>query len=234
MQASLILGTNPFFQAYYYSDFLGKLIFISLIVISALSWIIAIYKFLLLEQAKRESYAFEKLFQKNKALPLSIDNFSFSPYGVLYLTMQKQTVDLIKKNERFSQNNTTSLTPADIDIISSHLVTTIAKETKKCEKQLYILSTIAALAPLLGLLGTVWGILTTFAGMSDHAALSHTMLSGISLALTTTVLGLVTAIPSLFAHNFIKNSIAHFEVEMENFATEILSSIELQYRRVDL
>src|SRR4029078_12125978 len=109
-------------------------------------------------------------------------------------------------------------------------------QVKHLEKNLYILSTTVSLAPFLGLLGTVWGILTTFSEMqSKTAGSTHQMvLGGLSLALATTVLGLLDAIPALIGYNYLKNTIRDLEVDMEGFSTEILASVELQYRQVDI
>ena len=63
---------------------------------------------------------------------------------------------------------------------------------------------------------------------------SHAILGGLSLALATTVLGLVDAIPALIGYNYLKNSIRDFELDMEGFAHETLASVEMQYRKVDL
>jgi biopolymer transport protein TolQ len=91
------------------------------------------------------------------------------------------------------------------------------------------------LAPFLGLLGTVWGILTTFSEMTTQSGGGHqAILSGLSLALATTVLGLVDAIPALIGYNYLKNTIQEFETEMGEFAHLALASIELQYRKVDV
>jgi biopolymer transport protein TolQ len=105
-------------------------------------------------------------------------------------------------------------------------------QTKKLEKNLYVLSTIVSLAPFIGLLGTVWGILITFSSMQSHmAGGSQGILEGLSLALTTTVLGLVDAIPALIGYNYLKNSARDFRVEMENFNTSLVSAVEMQYKR---
>jgi biopolymer transport protein TolQ len=112
----------------------------------------------------------------------------------------------------------------------------VATQTKTLEKNLFLLSTVVSLAPFLGLLGTIWGILTTFSELQSHTAGgTHQMvLGGLSLALATTVLGLLDAIPALIGYNYLKNAIREFQTEMEGFANEILASIEMQYRKVDV
>lgn len=240
-----LLGSNPFFEAYIYSDFLGRSIFLALIFLSICTWVVLIYKLRITYGARRSARAFQHAFKTQRQSPLSLDYSTHSsnrlnPFLFLYLTLREQTIDVLNKNRRFAQGatgkETTSpcLSPSDIDLVASHLTTAITVQTNHLESNLYLLSTIVSLGPFLGLLGTVWGILTTFSQLQLQTGGTHqAVLGGLSLALATTVLGLVDAIPALVGYNYLKNTIRDFEVEMETFSTEILSSIELQYRQVD-
>ena len=120
--------------------------------------------------------------------------------------------------------------------MESHLASAISTQVKALDSHLYLLSTIVSLGPFLGLLGTVWGILTTFASMQMQTGggAQQMVLGGLSLALATTVLGLIDAIPALVGYNYLKNAIRDFEVDMETFSNQILASVELQYRQVDI
>lgn len=70
------------------------------------------------------------------------------------------------------------------------------------ERNLNILGTMAAAGPLLGLLGTVWGIMDSFSGMAKTGSAAPAVVaSGVAEALVTTVAGLVIAIPSLILYN---------------------------------
>ncbi len=187
---------------------------------------------------------FYKFFGKYKNNPLNLENEGnfkkngTNPFYDLYVVLKKYTVEILNKNHRFGAEDekVSYLSTSDIDCIASHLDSTIDFQTKNLEKNLFILATIVGLAPLLGLLGTVWGILTTFSELQSHAVAStnQMVLGGISLALTTTVLGLLNAIPALIAYNYLKSSIRNFQTEMEGFSNEMLSSVEMQYRKVDL
>ncbi|MBA3720878.1 MAG: MotA/TolQ/ExbB proton channel family protein [Parachlamydiaceae bacterium] len=254
---TIILGANPFFDAYIQSDMLGKFIFIALYALSVCSWVILIHKIWLTHQVKKSALRFHEAFQLQKLNPLSLDfdNLSqkkaINPFLDLYKVLKKQSLDLLAKNRHFSQQATNissintnansihpsqnSLSLSDIDFVASHLSATVASQVKFLEKHLYILSTTVSLAPFLGLLGTVWGILMTFSALqSQSAGSTHQMvLGGLSLALATTVLGLLDAIPALIGYNYLKNSIRDFATDMEGFSNEILASVELQYRKVD-
>lgn len=75
-------------------------------------------------------------------------------------------------------------------------------EFSRMERGLFLLDSVVAVAPLIGLFGTVYGLFTLFpesGGLPDQATLTR----GVGLALTTTMLGLFVAMPSLFANNFI-------------------------------
>lgn len=243
----LIAVSNPFIDAYIHSDGLGKVIFIGLIALSVFTWIILIHKTLMTYRAKKNSQQFYEAFQLQRINPLGLDCDHVqrkplpNPFRDLYLVLKKHTIDILNKNRRFGEKSAVSgqeayLSPSDIDIVDSHLQSMIANQTKNLEKNLFILATIVSLAPFLGLLGTVWGILTTFSELQAQSAGStHQMvLGGLSLALATTVLGLIDAIPALIGYNYLKNSIRDLETEMEGFSTEILASVEMQYRKVDV
>lgn len=243
-----ILAGNPFFEAYLESDLLGKLIFIALYALSICSWIVLLHKLWLTHQAKKYAYRFHETFQMQKANPLSLDCETLSqkkninPFLDLYRVLKRQTLDLLAKNRHFAQaaeSNTSSnasLSLSDIDFVASYLSTQMSAQVKHLEKNLYILSTTVSLAPFLGLLGTVWGILTTFSEMQTQHSGGGThqmVLSGLSLALATTVLGLIDAIPALIGYNYLKNEIRDFTMEMEGFSNDILAAVELQYRKVE-
>jgi biopolymer transport protein TolQ len=252
-----VLNSNPFFESYLQSDLLGKLIFLSLYALSICSWSLLIYKGWVTYQAKTQAFRFYEAFQLQRLNPLSLDcdhlnkkNKVINPFLNIYQVLKKQSLEVLAKNRHFSKeapveanasyiNQSTAiptyLSLSDIDYVASHLSTQVTQQVKELEKNLYILSTTVSLAPFLGLLGTVWGILMTFADMQSKVANNtHDMvLGGLSMALATTVLGLLDAIPALIGYNYLKNSIRDFTVEMEGFSNEVLAAVELQYRKVD-
>jgi biopolymer transport protein TolQ len=235
-----VLAANPFFESYLASDFFGKLIFLGLIALSIVSWIVLIYKGIMIRQTKINAYLFQQRFleqQKNCAsAPLAVDlialpcSKSQNPFLDLYVLLKKQAIALLNKDPNGQEHP--KLSVCDLDSLSETLHSETALQTKKLEKNLYLLSTVVSLAPFLGLLGTVWGILITFSNMQAQlAGGSQGILEGLSLALTTTVLGLVDAIPALIGYNYLKNTTRDFRVDMESFNTTMVSAVEMQYKR---
>ena len=88
------------------------------------------------------------------------------------------------------------------------------------ERYLTTLGTIASISPLLGLLGTVIGMIRVFAAlMRDQAADVTVLAGGISEALVTTAAGLTVAIPALMFHRYLLRKVDDLTVEMEHQAT---------------
>jgi biopolymer transport protein TolQ len=232
-----LLVSNPFINAFTQSDYLGKLIFIALIAASIISWIIICYKCWFIYQAKKSSLQFYSLFQRHTRDPLGIvidpppKIIPINPFLHLYALLKKQTIDLLHKN-RQQHNNQLHLSNQDIHLIESHLLSGMNTQLQQLESNLFILPLIVSLGPFLGLLGTVWGILDSFSELQGGAGINNqAILGGISLALATTVLGLIDAIPALIGYSYLKNSVRTFTTEMECFSHEMLTAVELHHRQ---
>lgn len=242
----IFLGSNAFIDAYVQSDWLGKMIFIGLLALSICSWVLIAHKAWITHLARKHSVLFYKAFETQRMNPLGLESEQSrrgqpNPFFDLYYVLKRYTLEVLNKNRRFGQQNgqedgaVSYMSPTDIDFVQSHLMAMVANQTKFLEKNLFILSTIVSLAPFLGLLGTVWGILTTFSELQSQTGGAHNaVLGGISLALATTVLGLIDAIPALIGYNYLKNTVRDFQTDMEGFSNELLASVEIYYRKVDV
>ncbi|HEX2578992.1 MAG TPA: MotA/TolQ/ExbB proton channel family protein [Rhabdochlamydiaceae bacterium] len=245
-----ILGSlNAFVIAYTQSDFFGKLIILGLIALSMLCWLILLYKTWIMRQVCQLSSSFQKAVTESKTPVLTLDLAQLPqartkttphPFANIYNSVKQKTIEVLNKNHYFiSQTVGTKapvyLSPSDLELLESHVTATISAQNKSLEKNLYLLSTIVTLAPFMGLLGTVWGILMTFSGLQDGGAISsnHSILGGLSTALATTVMGLIIAIPALISYNYLKNALRNYASDMDDFLTLLLSNIELQYRKVE-
>ena len=103
------------------------------------------------------------------------------------------------------------------------LETKARREIAKLERGLVILEIIVGIAPLLGLVGTVYGLIILFGGLSQNALGDYSELArGIGLALNSTLLGLLIAIPSLIAWSYYTKKVETLTVEMETICDEFL------------
>lgn len=102
------------------------------------------------------------------------------------------------------------------------------------ERYLNALGTIAAMAPLLGLLGTVFGMIQIFSAfMGDGMANAPQLAGGISKALVTTASGLIVAIPAVFFHRYLLRRVDELVVAMEQEAIKLVEMVQGD-REVDL
>jgi len=106
---------------------------------------------------------------------------------------------------------------------------TIGREMERLERWMVFLASVGSVAPFIGLFGTVWGIMNSFAAI---AGMQNTNLAvvapGIAEALFATAIGLVAAIPPVLAYNKITTDLARFAGRMESFATEFAAILSRQ------
>jgi biopolymer transport protein ExbB len=111
---------------------------------------------------------------------------------------------------------------ANPDFKTEKLLLDLAKDkvytfSHNLEKGLNTIKIIATIAPLLGLLGTVVGVLSAFQAIAAHGLNDPTIFaSGISMALITTVGGLIVAIPHFISYNYLSGWLTSFEVKLED------------------
>ncbi len=95
------------------------------------------------------------------------------------------------------------------------------------ERYLNTLGTIASAAPLLGLLGTVIGMMRMFLGILDHGIGDMTQLAGgIGQALVTTAAGICVAIPALVFHRYFRGLVTAYTIEMERQAMALIDTLD--------
>jgi len=102
------------------------------------------------------------------------------------------------------------------------------QEVPRLEKYIKILATIAHIAPLLGLLGTVAGMAKAFQVIQMKAVMLNPvntadLAGGIWQALLTTAAGLIVAIPAIVAYHYLVSKVQDFVLEMERSATELIN-----------
>jgi len=106
-------------------------------------------------------------------------------------------------------------------------------EVLRLESGLFILEIIVGIAPLLGLLGAVAGLVKVFSAFGANAAATdpHLMAKGISEALSTTIVGLAIAIPSLIAYSYFSKKVETMASDMESLVSELLAKCYYQKQR---
>lgn len=94
---------------------------------------------------------------------------------------------------------------------------------RRIEKNIGVISTIATISPMLGLFGTVTGMMKSFSGLSKVGPVAHDLLAhGIAEALITTAFGLLVAIPSWIFYNYMISKVDYYLKEIEFVANSLM------------
>lgn len=207
--ASTLSPIALFLQA----DVIVRIVMVGLIIASVWTWGIIVAQSFKLRRAARDSAQLEREFWQAH----DIDAFAQANRGsnapsakVVSAGLAEWRLSTAKRNiDREGTRNrlTTSLGAA------------VSAEIDRLIDPLNYLATVAAVAPFIGLFGTVWGIMRSFSNIAGQQNTSLAVVApGISEALFATALGLFAAIPSLIAYNVLSHWINRLEARLTRFA----------------
>lgn len=118
------------------------------------------------------------------------------------------------------------LSPASIALIKGVAEENLSRQSQEIEQSMGFLAAGASLAPLLGLLGTVTGVLFSFQSMAERGSVNLSAVApGLSSAMLTTVVGIIVAIPSVVSYNILLSSIRRLHITLDGFTDELLGRI---------
>lgn len=207
----------------------GKITIGTLIIVSLFSWTVILTKVRQLWIARREGKRFFESYRAERN-PLELfrrqESFEGAPAFHLYQAGAEE-LEFHLKNHAVVVGKESRISSASFDTVKVALERTASAEALALEKGMVVLSTAVAGGPFIGLLGTVWGVMETFSGVARANSASLTaMAPGVAGALIATVIGLLVAIPAMFAYNFMVTSIRAITQELDNFAAEYATAIE--------
>ena len=124
-----------------------------------------------------------------------------------------------------------ALTAHEMGLVKALSEHVLDEEEIRVEYGMGAIATVVALAPMLGLLGTVWGVLEAFARMGTAGDVTiQTMAPAISSALVTTVVGLIVAIPGVLLHTHLNAMVRGMMSDMEGFTDDLTGRIALEFQ----
>ncbi len=229
----------------------GKITCLVLLLLSLFSWTIIITKLRQLLIARAATKKFLAAYASTRD-PLDIqkrgENFDGAPAFALYERGAEEVLYHLKNNpvefkgvtipqgvgdgntDFVAKANTTKISTASYEAVKVVLEEAAAAQAMSLEKGMIVLSTAVAGGPFIGLLGTVWGVMSTFASIAENNSASlTTMAPGVAAALVATVTGLLVAIPAMFGYNFMVTTVRHITQELDGFATRYANQIEHAY-----
>lgn len=117
---------------------------------------------------------------------------------------------------------------SQFSIMKDQMEKTVSEEVQKTDRYLVFLAVTGSTCPLLGLLGTVWGITHAFADIGKMGTASLNVVApGIAEALITTIWGIAVALPGVVGYNYFSNRNRQFEDQAYNFSAHVLNFIKI-------
>ena len=214
----------------------GWLIIAVLLLVGLMSFDIAIVKSFELGRAERRDKSFQQRLAAEAAgdeaddellvkenTERSPDPEKLGPLESLYRTFQAE------RSRMPGHLRTNAGQSALLEAMRSTLDTQIAATAERLNRRLAVMTVAVSGGPFLGLLGTVVGVMVTFAAISAAGDVNvRTIAPGVAAALTTTVLGLLVAIPSLFAYNNVAGRITRRMTALEVYADRLVAQLALE------
>ena len=198
----------------------AKLVLLSLLIFSLISWAIILTKWALLRRARVQSGRFVPAFRKAQRLQdiaAVAEQFRPSPLVGVFAGGY----------EEYKRQATATGSLRSLSGVQRGMQIGASEEITRLERNVPWLAITAAVTPFVGLFGTVWGIIDAFHGLGTAgAATLRAVAPGISEALITTAAGLAAAIPAVIAYNLIGASIREFAARSDDFALEVLNAVE--------
>ncbi|MEO5822401.1 MAG: MotA/TolQ/ExbB proton channel family protein [Vicinamibacteraceae bacterium] len=218
---------------------LAKGVLLILLIFSATSWGIVLYKTWQLQRARRQTSSFLDIFRRSSKfseVQAVCRNLADSPLvgifqaGYAELTAQLKAAPAAVAVEGRPAPAAARPTLKSVDALDRALLRAAGTELSRLEKRLTFLATTASVAPYIGLFGTVWGIMMAFQGIATSGSTSLAVVAApIGEALIATAVGLFAAIPAVYFYNHFTEQVKQFATAMDDFSMEFLTIAERNF-----
>lgn len=224
MQNEVVHSSISMMTMFQQADTFMKLLILGLLLASVWCWAIIFDKMITLKHIKRGMKRFEEKFWKTTSLEQFFNEVAQKakdPLSLIFTTSyqewkhnhENKNTDGVKLSERLNKT----------------IQITIDKQVEKLETHMIFLASTGSVAPLLGLFGTVWGIMDSFNAIGATQSTNIAAVApGVAEALFTTAVGLIAAIPALIGYNKITHDIDRVVGKMETFSDELTTILETQ------
>jgi biopolymer transport protein TolQ len=200
------------------ADIVVKLVMLGLLGASVWVWAVVFEKWSSLRRVNKDADAFEDRFWSGGSLDDLFDSEGTNPNhpmaSVFAAAMGEWRRSVRVAGADISHTGVSARIDRAINV-------TVQREMDRMERWMIFLASVGATAPFVGLFGTVWGIMHSFAAIASmHNTNLAVVAPGIAEALFATAIGLVAAIPAVLAYNQISNSLSRFAGRLDNFGSE--------------
>ena len=207
-----------------------------LVFLSTISWAILLMKWLLLIRTDQANLVFLEKFHESPhplVLFLTKEQVELSPLYYVYHTAARELAFQLVGEEEPGRDfaarihEAERVSPAQMSYVQNAMERAMVSAALRLQERLSLVATVVSVSPLIGILGTVIGLLDVFAGLDpQHKA---ALVPGVSSALITTIAALVVVIPSLAGYNTLMDRIRTMIARMDSFAFELCGVLGRQF-----
>jgi biopolymer transport protein TolQ len=202
------------------ADWIVKAVIFMLLLASIWSWAIIFDKAIRLRALRNKARKFEEAFWSGGSLEELFDriaNRPTDPMASIFVSAMREW----RRSAAKGLLTTDALRESLQDRIERVMNITLGREMDQLERYMGFLASVGSAAPFVGLFGTVWGIMNSFASIAGSKNTSLAVVApGIAEALFATALGLVAAIPAVLAYNKLSGDIGRYGNRLEAFSGE--------------
>jgi biopolymer transport protein TolQ len=210
-----------------------QIIMAVLALFSLASWGLIVWKILQFRRLRRESDRFLDKLEGADKLEVAYDRVASlpeSPFTRVFRRGMNFFGELRPGASRLG-SDVRGLSPAQLEVLKIVLEKEEGEERDELTAGLYWLAIIATVSPLLGLLGTVLGVMNSFVGVAAQGSSSiNAVAPGIAEALVATAGGLVVAIPAAMGYNYLTARLNRIMGELEGFSSEFIGTLAREGR----
>ena len=215
---------------------IAQIVLVILLLFSAVSWAVILYKFWQFGRAQRQSSTFLDVFRKSSKfseVQAVCRTLSDSPLVGIFQSGYTELNSQLRLG-----SNPENRPPAgagrpplkSLDAVDRALLRATTVEMIKLERRVPFLATTASITPFIGLFGTVWGIMAAFVRIGATGSTSlQAVGTPIAEALIATAAGLFAAIPAVYFYNDLTSRVKAFVSAMEDFSMEFLGISERNF-----
>lgn len=202
------------------ADIVVKAVMVGLLLASVWVWAIIFEKVATLRRMNARADTFEDTFWSGRNLEdlyQGVRQAPRHPMEAVFVAGMREWSRAATRLERAPE----AARAAARERIERAMAITIQREMERLEKWMVFLASVGSAAPFVGLFGTVWGIMNSFAAIATMRNTNLTVVApGIAEALFATAIGLAAAIPAVLAYNKIATDLGRYAARLEAFAGE--------------
>jgi len=191
------------------------------------AWVMVV-KSVFVSRADKDNQNFLERFRGATSGLLQLDQGADHPHSPLYRLYRAGQRELVKR--RIGQADVAPLSGASLNAVKAAVDADLVRESHQLNSGMVLLTIAISGGPFLGLLGTVVGVMITFAAIAAAGDVNvNAIAPGIAAALLATVAGLAVAIPALFGYNYLAARIKNVSADMQIFVDEFITRVAEEY-----